>query len=38
MTVGRGLYMVAQLADLWGTRYHGRGKIIWARQPLPDAA
>ncbi|MCC9307922.1 SpoIIE family protein phosphatase [Kitasatospora sp. RB6PN24] len=34
---GRGLYMVAQLADLWGTRYHDRGKTIWARQPLPQA-
>ncbi|MFI9783141.1 SpoIIE family protein phosphatase [Kitasatospora sp. NPDC051984] len=35
---GRGLYMVAQLADRWGTRYHDRGKTIWAWQPLPDAA
>lgn len=33
---GRGLYMVAQLAELWGTRYHTRGKTIWAQQPLPD--
>ncbi|MFD4657103.1 SpoIIE family protein phosphatase [Kitasatospora sp. NPDC058444] len=32
---GRGLYMVAQLADLWGTRYHDRGKTIWVSQPLP---
>ncbi|WP_159026559.1 ATP-binding SpoIIE family protein phosphatase [Streptomyces vietnamensis] len=35
---GRGLYMIAQLADLWGTRYHDRGKTIWARQPLPHGA
>ncbi|MEU1284223.1 SpoIIE family protein phosphatase [Kitasatospora sp. NPDC005856] len=35
---GRGLYMVAQLADLWGTRYHDRGKTIWVRQPLPPEA
>ncbi|MFJ6718679.1 SpoIIE family protein phosphatase [Streptomyces sp. NPDC091259] len=33
---GRGLFMVAQLAQLWGTRYHSRGKTIWAEQPLPD--
>ncbi|MEV6565504.1 SpoIIE family protein phosphatase [Streptomyces kronopolitis] len=33
---GRGLYMVAQLAELWGTRYHTRGKTIWAQQPLPE--
>ncbi|AJT69996.1 hypothetical protein T261_8403 [Streptomyces lydicus] len=33
---GRGLYMVSQLAQLWGTRYHARGKTIWAEQPLPD--
>ncbi|WP_055590921.1 SpoIIE family protein phosphatase [Streptacidiphilus griseoplanus] len=31
---GRGLYMVTQLADLWGTRYHDRGKSVWAEQPL----
>lgn len=32
---GRGLYLVSQLASLWGTRYHARGKTIWAEQPLP---
>ncbi|MFJ3233925.1 SpoIIE family protein phosphatase [Streptomyces sp. NPDC086787] len=32
---GRGLFMVATLARLWGTRYHSRGKTIWAEQPLP---
>nr|WP_168503909.1 ATP-binding protein [Streptomyces sp. S1D4-11]QIY92879.1 ATP-binding protein [Streptomyces sp. S1D4-11] len=31
---GRGLFMVTQLAKLWGTRYHTRGKTIWAEQPL----
>ncbi|MFF1357394.1 SpoIIE family protein phosphatase [Streptomyces sp. NPDC058297] len=35
---GRGLYMVAQLAQLWGTRYHPRGKTIWAEQSLPNSA
>ncbi|MBV6701711.1 SpoIIE family protein phosphatase [Kitasatospora aureofaciens] len=33
---GRGLYMVAQFVQLWGTRYHPRGKTIWAEQPLPE--
>jgi PAS domain S-box-containing protein len=32
---GRGLMLVAQLAERWGTRYTGTGKIIWAQQPLP---
>ncbi|MFJ9911343.1 SpoIIE family protein phosphatase [Actinacidiphila glaucinigra] len=32
---GRGLYLVSQLASLWGTRYHARGKTLWAEQPLP---
>ncbi|MDQ0988502.1 SpoIIE family protein phosphatase [Streptomyces sp. V2I9] len=32
---GRGLFLVAQLAHRWGTRYTDRGKIIWAEQPLP---
>ncbi|MGW2485894.1 SpoIIE family protein phosphatase [Streptomyces sp. NPDC001606] len=32
---GRGLFLVAQLADRWGTRYTPHGKIIWAEQPLP---
>jgi anti-sigma regulatory factor (Ser/Thr protein kinase) len=33
---GRGLMLVAQLAESWGTRYTGAGKIIWAQQPLPN--
>ncbi|MGW5445975.1 SpoIIE family protein phosphatase [Streptomyces asiaticus] len=31
---GRGLFLVAQLAQEWGTRYTGNGKTIWAEQPL----
>ncbi|MBH0247250.1 SpoIIE family protein phosphatase, partial [Streptomyces cavourensis] len=33
---GRGLFLVAQLARRWGTRYTHRGKIIWAEQSLPS--
>ncbi|MFD5327298.1 SpoIIE family protein phosphatase [Streptomyces sp. NPDC127092] len=32
---GRGLFMVAQLTDHWGTRYMPAGKTIWAEQSLP---
>lgn len=32
---GRGLFLVAQLAERWGTRYTPAGKVIWAEQPLP---
>ncbi|MFI1396943.1 SpoIIE family protein phosphatase [Streptomyces sp. NPDC020681] len=31
---GRGLFLVAQFADRWGTRYTPDGKVIWAEQPL----
>jgi ABC-type branched-subunit amino acid transport system ATPase component/anti-sigma regulatory factor (Ser/Thr protein kinase) len=31
---GRGLFLVAQLAEHWGTRYTPAGKIIWAEQPF----
>lgn len=31
---GRGLYLVAQLSQRWGTRPLPRGKTIWAEQPL----
>lgn len=31
---GRGLFLVAQLADRWGVRYTGEGKVIWAEQSL----
>ncbi|MGW5432786.1 SpoIIE family protein phosphatase [Streptomyces sp. NPDC004059] len=33
---GRGLFLIAQLADRWGTRYTRNGKVIWSEQPLPD--
>ncbi|MEU6066995.1 SpoIIE family protein phosphatase [Streptomyces sp. NPDC047082] len=32
---GRGLFLVAQLAERWGTRYISGGKVIWAEQTLP---
>ncbi|WP_234382720.1 SpoIIE family protein phosphatase [Streptomyces dysideae] len=32
---GRGLFLVAQLTERWGTRYTPYGKIIWTEQPLP---
>lgn len=31
---GRGLFLVAQFADRWGTRHLARGKIIWTEQAL----
>ncbi|MFE0734710.1 SpoIIE family protein phosphatase [Streptomyces sp. NPDC058855] len=31
---GRGLLLVAQLAERWGTRHHREGKVIWAEQAL----
>ncbi|MFF2571413.1 SpoIIE family protein phosphatase [Streptomyces sp. NPDC058084] len=34
---GRGLFMVAQLTEHWGTRYLPTGKTIWAEQSLPVA-
>ncbi|MFF3763701.1 SpoIIE family protein phosphatase [Streptomyces sp. NPDC001922] len=34
---GRGLFLVAQCAQRWGTRYTAGGKTIWAEQPLPPA-
>ncbi|MBB5930909.1 SpoIIE family protein phosphatase [Streptomyces echinatus] len=35
---GRGLFLVSQFADMWGTRYVTRGKVIWAEQSLDRAA
>ncbi|MEV0410546.1 SpoIIE family protein phosphatase [Streptomyces sp. NPDC050448] len=35
---GRGLFLVAQFAERWGTRYTVRGKIIWSEQTLHDGA
>ncbi|MER5805433.1 SpoIIE family protein phosphatase [Streptomyces mirabilis] len=34
---GRGLFLIAQLARRWGTRYTAEGKIIWAEQRLPNS-
>lgn len=31
---GRGLFLVAQFADRWGTRYTSEGKVIWTEQRL----
>ncbi|MFF3890103.1 SpoIIE family protein phosphatase [Streptomyces sp. NPDC001914] len=33
---GRGLMMVAQLSDRWGTRHVPAGKAIWAEVGMPD--
>ncbi|MEU9480865.1 SpoIIE family protein phosphatase [Streptomyces sp. NPDC048191] len=32
---GRGLFLVAQLAERWGTRYTPQGKVIWAELTVP---
>ncbi|MFI2303585.1 ATP-binding protein [Actinacidiphila glaucinigra] len=34
---GRGLFIIAQLADMWGTRYAEDGKTIWTEQALPPS-
>ncbi|MFD3655547.1 SpoIIE family protein phosphatase [Streptomyces sp. NPDC058620] len=34
---GRGLFLVAQFADRWGTRYTDDGKVIWTEQTLAAA-
>ncbi|WP_329031646.1 SpoIIE family protein phosphatase [Streptomyces sp. NBC_01725] len=31
---GRGLFLVAQFAERWGTRYSAQGKVIWTEQAL----
>lgn len=33
---GRGLFLVAQMTQHWGTRYTSTGKTIWAEQTLPS--
>ncbi|MFJ4694963.1 SpoIIE family protein phosphatase [Streptomyces sp. NPDC088766] len=33
---GRGLFLVSQLTERWGTRYTPQGKVIWAEQTLPE--
>ncbi|MFC4506843.1 MULTISPECIES: SpoIIE family protein phosphatase [Streptomyces] len=35
---GRGLMLVAQIAERWGTRQTPTGKTIWAEQSLPTGA
>ncbi|KUO06153.1 SpoIIE family protein phosphatase [Streptomyces caeruleatus] len=35
---GRGLFLVAQLTERWGTRYTASGKTIWAEVPLSRSA
>jgi anti-sigma regulatory factor (Ser/Thr protein kinase) len=35
---GRGLFLVAQFAQRWGTRYTARSKVIWTEQSLDEAA
>ncbi|GAB2724572.1 SpoIIE family protein phosphatase/ATP-binding protein [Kitasatospora kifunensis] len=32
---GRGLFLVSQFAERWGTRHTANGKVIWAEQILP---
>ncbi|MEW2080199.1 SpoIIE family protein phosphatase [Streptomyces sp. NPDC005283] len=32
---GRGLFLVAQMTERWGTRYTREGKTVWTEQPLP---
>ncbi|MEU2496267.1 SpoIIE family protein phosphatase [Streptomyces sp. NPDC007883] len=32
---GRGLFLVAQMSQRWGTRYTSSGKTIWAELPIP---
>ncbi|MGW0698499.1 SpoIIE family protein phosphatase [Streptomyces sp. NPDC002867] len=31
---GRGLFLIAQLTERWGSRYTRHGKTIWTQQPL----
>ncbi|GAA5051797.1 GAF domain-containing protein/anti-sigma regulatory factor (Ser/Thr protein kinase) [Thermocatellispora tengchongensis] len=35
---GRGLFLIAQLATRWGTRYTKSGKVIWAEQKVRGTA
>ncbi|MEW2619488.1 SpoIIE family protein phosphatase [Streptomyces sp. NPDC048106] len=34
---GRGLFLVQQMTERWGTRYSPQGKVIWAETALRDA-
>ncbi|MFD8418146.1 SpoIIE family protein phosphatase [Streptomyces sp. NPDC059466] len=31
---GRGLFLISQLTQRWGTRYTSRGKVVWTEQSL----
>ncbi|MPY45772.1 ATP-binding protein, partial [Streptomyces phyllanthi] len=33
---GRGLFLIAQFTQRWGTRFLPEGKVIWAEQSLTD--
>ncbi|MFD5071548.1 SpoIIE family protein phosphatase [Streptomyces sp. NPDC058369] len=33
---GRGLFIVSQLANHWGTRYSTGGKALWTEQEIPE--
>jgi anti-sigma regulatory factor (Ser/Thr protein kinase) len=33
---GRGLFIVAQIAQQWGTRYTPTGKTVWVEQAMPE--
>ncbi|MER6925487.1 ATP-binding protein, partial [Streptomyces spiralis] len=35
---GRGLLLVSQFAQRWGSRFEEHGKTIWAEEPLTSAA
>ncbi|MGW0311594.1 SpoIIE family protein phosphatase [Streptomyces flavidovirens] len=35
---GRGLFLIAQLTERWGSRYTRHGKTIWTEQPLPGSS
>ncbi|MFF3730613.1 SpoIIE family protein phosphatase [Streptomyces sp. NPDC002476] len=35
---GRGLFLVAQFAERWGTRYTETGKVIWSEQTVGEHA
>ncbi|WP_392667829.1 SpoIIE family protein phosphatase [Streptomyces sp. LN785] len=35
---GRGLFIVSQLATVWGTRYGRGGKALWTEQEVPGRA
>jgi anti-sigma regulatory factor (Ser/Thr protein kinase) len=34
---GRGLHVVAQLANRWGTRRTHSGKVVWCEQTIPES-